>query len=68
MRTRTMTLSFCAEPDLLEQVEELRRKKMERAGYLSRSAVIRMIFSAGLEALDAGDPRSTSLPEAKPSE
>ena len=64
MRTRTMTLSFCAEPELLERVEELRRKKMERAGFLSRSAVIRLIFAAGLEALDAPRPGTAQQAQA----
>jgi len=45
----TMTLSFCAEEALLGEIERVREEHRKEAGFLSRSAILRLLLRRGLD-------------------
>ncbi len=54
----TITLSFCAELELADQLDAFQAEQIKKTGHLSRSAALRMILIKGLEVLE---PNTSSL-------
>ena len=48
---KPVTCSFCAEPQLLDEVEQVREDHEKKAGHLSRSTVIRLLLRRGLDSV-----------------
>jgi len=47
-RQETATCSFCIEEELMNQIERVRQDHEKDAGYLSRSAILRLLLRRGL--------------------
>lgn len=50
-KSDTMTLSFCAEEELLIEIERVREEHRKEAGFLSRSAILRLLLRRGLDSV-----------------
>lgn len=55
-KNQQITCSFCIEQELMDEVERVREEHQKEAGFLSRSAVLRLLIIRGLASVRGAGP------------